>query len=163
MHLGILTLVLILSMVLIVLGLPGLWLMIATAITYNLIVPGRPISWLTIALICILGVGAEVLDLTLTGRYAKKYGGSRRAGIGAIIGGIIGGMVGLPIPLFGPVIGALVGSFAGALVAEYREGRDAVAASRVATGALLGRVAGTVVKVGLGFAIAIWIFIAALH
>jgi len=40
-----LVLVLIASMVLIVLGLPGLWIMIASAITYNIVVPPpRPMS-----------------------------------------------------------------------------------------------------------------------
>lgn len=158
----ILTAVLLLSLVLIVLGLPGLWIMIATAVTYTLIVPGRPIGWFTIGAICILGIIAELLDITLAGRFARKYGGSRRAGWGAIIGGMIGAFVGLPIPVVGSMVGALVGAFAGALVAELRGGAGTNAATRVATGALLGRVAGTVIKIALGFGIAIWIFFAAM-
>jgi hypothetical protein len=43
-----------------------------------------------------------------------------------------------------------------------RHGGHAGAATKVATGALIGRVLGTVIKVGLGFAVAIWIFIAAM-
>lgn len=158
-----LALVLAVSMVLIVLGLPGLWIMIASAITYNIVVPDRPISWLTVIGICALGVVAEVLDFTLAGNYARKYGGSRKAAWGAIIGGMIGAFIGVPVPIVGPVIGALIGSFAGALVGEMRSGGEAGAATRVATGALIGRVLGTVIKVGLGFTVAIWIFFAALH
>jgi uncharacterized protein YqgC (DUF456 family) len=163
MEFTVLTLVLIASMVLIVLGLPGLWIMIASAITYNLIVPGRPMSWLTVVGICVLGVVAEVLDFTLAGKYARKYGGSRKAAWGAIIGGMIGAFIGVPVPIVGPVIGALIGSFAGALLGELRQTGDTGAATKVATGALVGRVLGTVIKVGLGFTIAIWIFIAAMH
>jgi uncharacterized protein YqgC (DUF456 family) len=158
-----LSLVLVASMVLIVLGLPGLWIMIASAITYNIVVPERPMSWLSIAGICALGVVAEVLDFSLAGKYARKYGGSRKAAWGAIIGGMIGAFVGVPVPIVGPVIGALIGSFAGALVGEFRDTGDTGAAAKVATGALIGRVLGTVIKVGLGFTIAIWIFIAAMH
>jgi len=158
-----LTLVLIGSMVLIVLGLPGLWIMIASAITYNVVVPGRPISWLSVFGICILGLVAEVLDFTLAGKYARKYGGSRKAAWGAIIGGMIGAFIGVPVPIVGPVIGALIGSFVGALVGEVRHSGDRGAATKVATGALIGRVFGTVIKIALGFTVAIWIFIAAMH
>ncbi len=158
-----LVLLLIGSMVLIVLGMPGLWIMIASAITYNLIVPERPMSWFTVIGIVVLGVVAEVLDFSLAGRYARKYGGSRKAAWGAIIGGMIGAFIGVPVPIVGPVIGALVGSFFGALVGEVRNGGERGAATKVATGALIGRVFGTVIKVGLGFAVAIWIFFAAMH
>lgn len=158
-----LALVLVVSMVLIVLGLPGLWIMIASAITYNVVVPERPMSWLSVVGIVVLGVVAEVLDFSLAGRYARKYGGSRKAAWGAIIGGMIGALVGVPVPIVGPLIGALIGSFVGALVGEVRNGGERSAATKVATGALIGRVLGTVIKVGLGFTVAIWIFLAALH
>lgn len=158
-----LVLILAVSMVLIVLGLPGLWIMIASAITYNIVVPARPMSWLSVVGICVLGVVAEVLDFSLAGKYARKYGGSRKAAWGAIIGGMIGAFIGVPVPIVGPVIGALIGSFAGALLGELRDGGGGGAATKVATGALIGRVLGTVIKVGLGFMVAIWIFIAAMH
>ena len=158
-----LALVLVVSMVLIVLGLPGLWIMIASAITYNIVVPERPMSWLTVFGIVALGIVAEVLDFSLAGRYARKYGGSRKAAWGAIIGGMIGAIIGVPVPIVGPVIGALIGSFVGALVGEVRNGGDRGAATKVATGALIGRVLGTVIKVALGFTVAIWIFFAAMH
>ena len=159
----VLALVLAGSMILIVLGLPGLWIMIASAITYNLIVPGRPMGWPTVIGIVSLGIVAEVLDFSLAGRYARKYGGSRKAAWGAIIGGMIGAFVGVPVPVVGPVIGAMVGSFAGALVGEVRHSGDRSAATKVATGALIGRVLGTVIKVGLGLVVAIWIFFAAMN
>ena len=98
MPLLILGLVIIASEILIVLGLPGLWIMVATAVTYNLIVPGDPIGWVTLVAVGVLALVAELLELSLAGKYARKYGGSRRAGWGAIIGGIIGAMVGFPVP-----------------------------------------------------------------
>jgi uncharacterized protein YqgC (DUF456 family) len=162
MALLILAAVILLSLVLIVLGLPGLWIMVATAVTYNLIVPGDPIGWFTLVAVAVLALVAELLEFTMTGRYARKYGGSRRAGWGAIIGGMIGAFVGFPVPIVGPVIGAFVGSFCGALVAELTGGASAGDATRVAKGALIGRVMSTVVKIGIGFTIGVWIFVAAM-
>jgi uncharacterized protein YqgC (DUF456 family) len=161
MHLLILAAVIILSLILIVLGLPGLWIMVATAVTYNLVVPGDPIGWVSLIAVAVLAFAAELLEFTLTGRYARKYGGSRRAGWGAIIGGIIGAMVGIPVPIIGSVIGAFVGSFFGALIAEFTGGSSAGDATRVAKGALIGRVMSTVLKIGIGLTIGVWIFIAA--
>jgi len=161
MPLLILSLALIVSLILIVLGLPGLWIMVASAVTYNLVVPGDPIGWVTLVAVGILAFVAELLDIALTGRYARKYGGSRRAGWGAIIGSIVGAMVGFPVPIIGPVIGAFIGSFVGALIAEFTGGSSAGDATRVAKGALIGRVVSTVLKIGIGFTIGVWIFIAA--
>jgi uncharacterized protein len=162
MALLLLAFVILLSLVLIVLGLPGLWIMVASAVTYNLIVPGDPIGWFTLVAVAVLALVAELLEFTMTGRYARKYGGSRRAGWGAIIGGMIGAFVGFPVPIVGPVIGAFIGSFCGALVAELTGGSSAGDATRVAKGALIGRVMSTVLKIGIGFTIGVWIFVAAM-
>jgi len=162
MALLILSAVIILSLILIVLGLPGLWIMVASAVVYNMIVPGDPIGWVSLIAVAVLALVAELLEFTMTGRYARKYGGSRRAGWGAILGGIVGAMVGFPVPIVGPIIGAFVGSFVGALVAELTGGASAGDATRVAKGALIGRVVSTVLKIGIGFTIGIWIFIAAM-
>ena len=161
MPLLILGCVIIVSLILIVLGLPGLWIMVASAVVYNMIVPGDPIGWFTLVAVAVLALVAELLEFSLTGRYARKYGGSRRASWGAILGGIIGAMVGFPIPIIGPIIGAFVGSFCGALFAELTGGTSAGDATRVAKGALIGRVVSTMLKIGIGFTIGIWIFIAA--
>ena len=161
MFLLILASVIILSLILIVLGLPGLWIMVASAVAYNVIVPGEPIGWVTLIAVAVLAFVAEILEFSLTGSYARKYGGSRRAGWGAILGGIVGAMVGLPVPIIGSVIGAFIGSFLGALIAEFTGGSSVGDSTRVAKGALIGRVMSTVLKIGIGFTIGVWIFIAA--
>src|SRR5437763_15973685 len=139
MALLILSLVIIVSLILLVLGLPGLWIMVASAVTYTLIVPGDPFGWVTLVIVGILALVAEPLDIPLPGRYARRYGGSRRAGWGAIIGSIVGAMVGFPVPIIGPVIGAFIGSFVGALIAEFTGGSSAGDATRAAKGAPIGR------------------------
>ena len=156
-----LAVVIVLSLILIVLGMPGLWVMVASAVVYNMIVTGDPIGWVTLVAVGVLALVAELLEFTLSGRYARKYGGSRRAGWGAILGGIVGAMVGFPVPIIGPIIGAFVGSFLGALIAELTAGASPGDATRVAKGALIGRVVSTMLKIGIGFTIGIWIFVAA--
>jgi uncharacterized protein len=155
--------VLLLSLFLIPLGLPGTWIMIGAAIGYDALVGGNPIGWGTIVATAVLATIAEIFEFTLSTRYTRKYGGSRRAGWGAIIGGIVGAIVGVPVPIIGSVIGAFAGSFAGALVAEYTR-REATAgtATRVATGALIGRVVAAAMKTGIGVVIAAWLIATAL-
>jgi len=154
--------VLLLSLFLIPLGLPGTWIMIGSAIGYDALVAGDPIGWFTIGATIVLATIAEVFEFTLSTRYTKKYGGSRRAGWGAIIGGIVGAIVGVPVPIIGSVIGAFVGSFVGALVAEYSRREATVGTStRVATGALIGRVVAAAMKTGIGVVIAVWLVAAA--
>ena len=162
MALLLLTVVLVASLAMIALGLPGLWVMIASAVGYNFLVGGEPISWVTIVGIAILGIVAEWIEFTMSGKYARKYGGSRRAGWGAMIGGMVGAFMGFPVPIVGPVIGAFIGSFVGALAGELSVGSGGSASTRAATGALIGRAIATAMKIGVGVAIAAWIFMAAM-
>ena len=154
--------VLLLCLFMIPLGLPGTWIMIGSAIGYNALVGSEPIGWVTIVATAVLATIAEVFEFTLSAKYTRKYGGSRRAGWGAIIGGIAGAIIGVPVPIIGSIIGAFAGSFAGALIAEYSR-REATAgtATWVATGALIGRVVAAAMKTGVGVAIAAWLIFAA--
>jgi uncharacterized protein len=162
MAFGILTIVLILSLVLIALGLPGLWVMIASAVVYNITTHTNAIGWFTLISVGVLALIAEVIEFTLAGKYARKYGGSRRAGWGAMLGGIAGAFMGVPVPIVGPLIGAFIGSFVGALVGELSTGSTKTGAAKAATGALVGRVVATAMKMGVGCAIAVWLFLAAM-
>jgi len=136
--------------------------MIASAVAYNLVLATEPISWFTLVGIGVLGLIAEYIEFTLAGKYARKYGGSRRAGWGAMIGGMVGAFMGFPVPSVGPLIGAFIGSFVGALAGELSVGSGGAASTRAATGALVGRAIATAMKMGVGCAIAAWIFFAAL-
>ncbi len=145
---------------LIPLGLPGTWIMLAAALGYNAL-PGAGIAtpWLIGA--AALAVVAEVLEFTVAARYTTRYGGSRRAGWGAILGGFAGAIVGVPVPIVGSVIGAFAGAFVGAYVAELTRRSQHAAATRVATGALLGRAAAAAIKTAFGLAIATLLVLAA--
>jgi hypothetical protein len=162
MPIALLAVVLVLSLALIPLGLPGTWVMILAGVTYGYLVPAGGIG--AVAILGCLGIAliAEVLDFTVSARYTRKFGGSKRGAWGAIIGGIIGAVVGLPVPIVGSVLGAIAGSFAGALFAEYTGGAAHLTAARAATGAAIGRAVAMGLKAGAGCVIAAWLLGAAI-
>ena len=137
------------------LGLPGTFIMVAVAIAVNYFAAAG-IGWWAIGLSLAFAVIAEVLEWTLSAKFALKYGGSKRAGWGALLGGFIGAFAGVPVPIIGSMIGAFAGAFLGALVAEYTQpNSDASTATRVATGALIGKAAATAMKLAIAFTIAL--------
>jgi uncharacterized protein YqgC (DUF456 family) len=156
MEVILLAVIMLVSLFMIPLGLPGTWVMLAAGVGYSLLVPNS-IGMIALIGTTALAVVAEVFEFTLAGKYARKYGGSRRASWGAIIGGTIGAIVGFPVPIIGPIIGAFAGAFLGALVFEYSRGSGAQTATKVATGALIGRVVAAALKVAIGFVIAAWL------
>jgi uncharacterized protein YqgC (DUF456 family) len=163
MALLLLALVLLGSLFLIPLGLPGLWVMIGAALIYDGLSGGFPIGTATIVVALVLATIAEILEFTLAGRYVRRFGGTRTGARGALIGGIVGSILGVPfpVPFVGLVIGAFVGSFVGALIGELRAGSSHAEATHAAKGALLGRVVAAALKVGVGSAIAVMFFMAA--
>ena len=144
--------IVLLGLVLIPFGLPGTWIMAAGALGYSLLVPNS-ISVFTTVIVAALALVGEIIEFTLTAKYTRKYGGSRRASWGAIIGGIVGAIMGVPVPIIGSVIGAFVGAFVGAFLAELTLGTVG-SATKVATGALIGRAVASAMKVGIGLAMA---------
>jgi uncharacterized protein YqgC (DUF456 family) len=136
------------------LGLPGTFIMVGLAILANY-VAAAGIGWIAIGISLALAVIAEVLEWTMSAKFAIKFGGSRRAGWGAIIGGFLGAFAGIPVPVVGSMIGAFAGAFVGALVAEWTQPEaNAASATRVATGALIGKAAATAMKLAIAFTIA---------
>jgi membrane protein implicated in regulation of membrane protease activity len=82
MALLLLAVVLLFSLILIPLGLPGLWVMIVAAVVYNALHTGYPIGVAALVFSLILATVAEVLEYTLAGRYTRRYGGSQVGGTG---------------------------------------------------------------------------------
>ena len=160
MEILILGVILFLSLLIIPIGLPGTWVMLAAGVGYSILVPNS-IGMFVLFGVTAIAIVAEILEFTLSGKYATKYGGSRRAGWGAIIGGTVGAFVGVPVPLIGPIIGAFAGSFIGAMAMELSRGTDVQGSTRVAWGALVGRAVAAALKVAAGCMIAAWLLWAA--
>lgn len=150
-----LTLGALLSLPLTAVGLPGTWAFLAGVCIWKSVEPAAPVGWTAAFIGIALALVAEALEWMLATRYAAKYGGSRRAGWGALIGGIAGAIVGVPIPVIGSIIGSFLGAFLGALALEYTKHGEHELAGRVAWGALIGRVLAAGMKVGLGVVVAV--------
>ena len=145
----------VIGLLLIPLGLPGLWVIVLGILGYGWLTDFRNLSVGFIALAVGLAVLGEVFEAWIGFRFAQRYGGSRRAGWGALVGGLIGAIVGVPVPIIGSVIGGFVGAFAVAALFEYTRARQSGTAAWAGWGAVLGRAAAAAVKMALGLVIAV--------
>jgi uncharacterized protein len=143
------------GLALVALGLPGLWVMVLALLGYAWITGFHSVSVTLIAVVVGLAVLGEIVEAWVGFRLARRYGGSTRAGWGALVGGLIGAVVGVPVPVLGSVIGGFVGAFAGAALFEYSLARRADVAVGAGWGAVLGRAAAAAAKMALGVVIAV--------
>ena len=153
----------ILGLVLVPLGLPGLWIMVAGVVGYGWLTAFRSVGVATIAIVLGLALLGEVIEAWLGFRFARTFGGSRRSAWGALVGGIVGAVMGVPVPVVGSVIGAFVGSFAGAALFEYSLSGTPETAVRAGWGAVVGRATAAAAKIALGVVIAVLGVFAALR
>lgn len=144
--------------------LPGNWIMVLAAVLFAWLVHdpgGRSLQWTTVGATLLLAIIGEVIEFWAGAAGAKKQGGSRRgmllAMVGAMVGSIVGAVVGIPIPVVGSLVAAVVGgglgAFTGAYLGESWKGKDSRDSLAVSTGALVGRILGTLAKLVVGLVI----------
>jgi uncharacterized protein YqgC (DUF456 family) len=140
-----------------ILGLPGLWMMVASYGAYAWATWDRGYVWpRSLVAIIVLALLAELVEFVAGAAGSKAAGGSKRGMAGAIIGGIAGGIVGTPIfPVVGTIIGACFGSFAGAFLVEAAIGRSHEESIKIGFGAAKGRFMGIIAKLAFGIAMLI--------
>src|SRR3989442_1996623 len=88
----------ILGLVLVPLGLPGLWVMVAGVVGYGWLTDFRSVGVATIVAVVGLAFLGEIIEAWLGFRFARTFGGSRRSAWGALVGGIVGALKGGPMP-----------------------------------------------------------------
>ena len=96
------------------------------------------ISILSLVALGVLALALVAVDIAASAAGTKRFGGTWRGALGAAIGGIVG-LVGGPLGL---VAGCLLGAVAG----EMLGGKERNEALRAGTGAVLGLLAGAVIK-----------------
>ena len=123
------------------------------------IVPGAPILFLGLlfgawaedfhyigvrTLLILAGMAAltYVVEFAASILGVKKFGGSRRAMVGAVLGGIVGIFFGIPGILLGPFVGAIIG--------ELTLQRSLDQASRAGFGTVVGLAFGVAGKLAIG-------------
>jgi hypothetical protein len=144
--------IMVVALLLIPLGIPGLWVMIGVL---TLAVAGGEVSPWILLLLIVVAVLAELAEWAIVARTSARWGGSRKAFWGAIAGGVAGILLGLPVPLpiLGPLLAGLLGTFAGAAAVTLWETRTMRSAGRVGCGAVLGRAFAAAVKTAAGVVI----------
>ena len=125
------------------------------------IVPGAPLLFLgllfgawaedfsyigvwTLLLLAIMAALTYVVEFAASILGVKKYGGSKRAMIGAAIGGFAGLFLGIPGILLGPFVGAVIGEL------SLQHSLDQ--ASRAGFGTVVGLALGVAGKLAIGIA-----------
>jgi|SRR6185503_14923610 len=98
----------------------------------------------TIVALGVLTVATYFVDVAIMALGMKRLGTTRRAMAGAAIGTLAGLFFGLP--------GLMIGPFVGAVVGELTADSDLRGAGKAGAAAWIGFLIGTVVKVGLAFA-----------
>ncbi|HEX4124542.1 MAG TPA: DUF456 domain-containing protein [Tepidisphaeraceae bacterium] len=134
-------------------NLPGLWLIVASLGGYELLTHHQFASWRTLLAMLIAAAVAEYLEITSSGRSARRAGASRRGIWGALLGSIAGGIVcsAFFFPI-GTIVGLLGGAFVGALLAEFAGGTNIGTSVKIGASAAGGRFKGLLLKFifGLG-------------
>ncbi len=143
-------------------GLPGLWLMVAAHGLYAWLDQADLAGWESAIALLLLALLAELLEFLAGAAGSKAAGGSLRSTLGAVVGGIIGAIVGVilvpVVPVLNAILGACVGSFIGAAALEASKASQTVETrldfygrlNRVGRGAFWGRLWGVVLKSAVG-------------
>ncbi|MCE2882498.1 MAG: DUF456 domain-containing protein [Planctomycetaceae bacterium] len=157
---------------LVVVGIPGAWIVLAAAIAIDCLdwlwLPsGSPLTFhpLTLAAAALVAGLGELLEFLGGAAGARRFGASARGVLGALVGGLIGAIAGtllVPILVVGTLVGALAGTAAGAIAGELLGGKRSLQETlRPATGAVVGRVVGTLLKLPMAAAVLVILSVAA--
>ncbi len=140
------------GLVMVVLALPGIWLMVLAAGIcwwWQPEIIGAP-TFITLAVIAIF---SEAIEMIASAAGVKRFGGTKRGAMGAIIGTMLGAILGsvfIPILVLGTILGGIVGAGAGALMVErgvvQKSWKDSL---KSGSGAAIGRTISIFVKLGL--------------
>lgn len=125
-------------------ALPGLPLVFAGMLLAAWAGGFQQIGWVTLVVLGLLTLLSLAVDFFATVVGAKRVGASKKALLGAVVGTVAG--------LFFGIIGLFVGPFVGALLGELWHSREIGQATKVGLGTWLGILLGTVLKLGLAFA-----------
>jgi uncharacterized protein YqgC (DUF456 family) len=145
---------------LVLLGLPGTWLLLALAGLAEWTTPAQLFSGMTVAVVLILAVLGEAWEFFAGSAGAKRAGAGRRGALGALGGGLVGAVLGtflIPAPVIGTLLGGGLGAFAGAAGLERRGGRDLRESLRIGRAAGVGHALGLAGKLAASVLVWAWV------
>jgi uncharacterized protein YqgC (DUF456 family) len=147
-----LLIILVLGLFVNILGLPGLWLMVAAHGAYALATGWNVYAgWPSLITLVVLALVAEGIEFFAGAAGSKAAGGRTRGMIGAVVGAFLGAIFlsVVPIPIVAQVVGACLGAFVGAAIMEFTD-KDWRHSVRVGVGAAKGRFWGILSKSAFG-------------
>jgi hypothetical protein len=151
-----------LSFLMIPFGLPGNWLMAASAL-----LPLGNLGYTPLIIMLGAALIAEILELIFGAKIVNKAGAGKSGIVGAFVGAFVGGIFlsfVIPVPVIGTAIGACLGAFLGAVAFEVffsGRGQSSGDLAKIGVGASLGTLFGRITKISIGAASAIYWSIAA--
>ncbi len=133
---------------LVLLSLPGTWLIVLASLLYSLFFDFHSSSdFHIIILLLLVAGGAELLEFLYGVKDAQKQAIPTSVFIASMIGGFTGAIIGVPVFLIGSVLGLLLGTYLGALAwAYYRNPKNIPEAFRLGKAALHSRVVSLFLK-----------------
>ena len=147
------------GIVLVPLGLPGVWIIVGSAFLYSLFfdfVPAGGDGWV-IAILVALAIFAEVLEFLVGVLGGKKLDVSTGAIICSVVGGLIGAIVGVPVFLIGSLLGLLLGAFLGALIYELIATKEVGPALKAALAVFFSRMVASFLKTCIALGMGIYL------
>jgi uncharacterized protein YqgC (DUF456 family) len=144
------------GLLMIPLGLPGLWLIVGAAVVHRLAGSPEELGLAFLILIAGLAAVAELAEALLGVLTARRFGATRWGMWGAFLGGIVGAIAFSPLfPLVGTLVGAFIGAFVGAFALEWKKSRTFRSGWRAGLGAFIGRIAAVALKTVIGISIVV--------
>jgi uncharacterized protein YqgC (DUF456 family) len=126
---------------------PGTLISFIAVLIFVIITKAHYIGWITVVVLAVLTLLAELGEILFGIKDASKAGVSRKAVIVSIIGGIVGSIVLAPLLLgIGAIIGAALGTFTGAFTVSIMESRQTLDAAHKGWVSAIGRLKGTIFK-----------------
>jgi len=152
-----LELVLVAGLIAIPLGLSGNFIILGAILVTGLVTRFATISLWAILVMLGLVIAGEIIESFLGSLMAKRYGASKWGMLGAFVGGIAGAILGTPIlPIIGSIVGSFIGAAAGAVLFEYWHLRQLEVSMPAGWGAVLGKLASSLIKIAIGLAMVIY-------
>ncbi len=151
------------GVVLVLLQLPGTWLMLAatSAMAWWRWDHGLITIW-ALATLVVLAILGELVEFLGPALGAAKEKSSKRAAMLAVVGGVTGAIVGTILLAFLPVLGTLIGAVVGSglfsILGDLWAGREMELAWKGGKGAAIGRFWGALGK--LMIAVVMWLVVA---
>lgn len=139
-------------------GLAGNFIILATAIVVGVVTKFTTIPLIGLIIMAVAVIAGEIIEAFLGSVMARRYGASKWGMLGAFVGGIVGAILGTPfVPVMGTIVGSFLGAGVGAVAFEWFHLRQLESSMPAGIGALIGKIAASLLKLWIGIGMVVYI------